>query len=194
MAHSFSSTPEVKKAAAGLSLTIAICGFVLTVIETASAAPKAEKNMSKLFKEHNNEVPLKTFAKQVWADYKKPIIFGTVTIAGLICSNVLSNKAYSQLASAYFTLDTSFRSYRAEVAKRYGAPEEHSIAVSSANQKIDDAVYDMQQLSDSVDGSVLFFDTQSCEYFVDRPENVIFKEQTHDGLTYYIIDTPFGRA
>lgn len=69
--------------------------------------------------------------------YAPSVIFGVLSLTGIVASNQILRKRNIALMAAYATLDKSFKEYRARVAEKYGDEEEKAIRFNIKAQDVE---------------------------------------------------------
>lgn len=114
-------------------------GVVATAILTAKATPKFEKELAKYdFKDVDKKEELMIKAKEGVKAYALAIGVGSISIACIIGSNVISTKHQASLIGAYATIDQSFKKYKGKLIEMYGKETHESIVDAIAAEKAEE--------------------------------------------------------
>ena len=122
--------------------------------------------------------------------YGPAIAIGAASIAALIGSHNIAKKRYISLASAYATLDTSFKKYRARLAERFGDDIEKEIRYGLKAEEVSNTVTDEKGKEKTVTETIKiadcpydcspdakWFDESSVYWVKDADQNLMFLNQ-----------------
>lgn len=161
----------------------AVC-FGLTVAFTIKSSFKAKAAITELKENTEDFVTKKDIVTTALPFYTQPLIFGSITIASIVGSQMLGIKSQASFIAGYTFLDQTFRRYREKVVGRYGADTDkeirNKIVVEDAKNVPITAydVWDSYSLLEDEDTSdkVLFYDRFGERFFTSTLAKVISAE------------------
>jgi hypothetical protein len=142
---------------------VTVIGICTTAILAAEETPKAIE----IYNHRNYENNKQTLVKVAKA-YMPAIISGAATIACAIASNRINTNRIKSLTTAYISLDTNFRNYKAATLALVGAETEKKIQEAAIEKDMDKPVVPEQQF--------IFYDRYSRRSIVSTCEDVITAE------------------
>ena len=105
---------------------VSVAGVITTAVLAAKETPKAKTLLEELKKE--NPEPTKfEIVKTVTPAYAPAIISGVLTIASIVGTTILSQRAQASLASSYALLDHNYRRYKEAVKEVFGEDADQKV-------------------------------------------------------------------
>lgn len=111
--------------------------------------------------------------------YAPAVVLGTISIAGIVASNNILRKRNVALASAYATVDKSFKEYRSRVVERFGDDVDKELRYNIKAKKIEEMIKDPESgkekkskttvnvAAPTVDDYARFFD-KTCRHYEEN--------------------------
>ena len=164
---------------------ISAIGVIATSVATAKAAPKAVQLLDEAKNEKGDELTILEKIKIVGPVYIPPIALGLSTIACIFSTNALSKRSQASMAGAYALLDSSYKEYKNKVRDIYGEEADSKIKEAVAKDQYEEREDNLPE------GTQLFFDYNTGQYFNATMDEVLQKFTTDDGLEGYIISVPW---
>jgi hypothetical protein len=163
---------------------IGAVGVIVTSIATAKVTPKAVLALEEAKAEKGEELTALEKVKVAGPVYIPPVALGLSTIACIFSANMLDRRTQASMAGAYALLDNSYKEYKRKLKDIYGEDADSKIKEAIAKEQ-----YDEQE--ELPEGTHLFFDYNSGQYFNATMDEVLQKFTTDDGLEGYIISMPW---
>lgn len=163
---------------------IGAIGVVVTSVATAKVAPKAARLLEEAEAEKGDELTFFEKVKVAGPTYIPPVALGLSTIACIFSANMLDQRTQASMAGAYALLDNSYKEYKNKVKEIYGEDADAKVKEAVANDKY-------EERDDLPEGTQLFFDYNTGQYFNATIDEVLQKFTTDDGLEGYIISMPW---
>lgn len=182
-----------------LLTAIGIAGFGLAIYKTATATPKALKNIEEEKKRQNEELHQQAIEngeetvpvidklkptdviKVTWKCYL-PVAVTAVLSAGCIIGGCSVNmKRNAALATAYTLSETALREYRDKVVETIGEKKEEAVRDSIAQDKVRNNPVKNNEIIITEKGNTLCYDAHAGRYFrsaidkIRRAENELNK-------------------
>lgn len=126
----------VKKESPIILGVIGAIGVAVTAVTVAKETPKAIDKWDDLHRHRNNVTKIEE-AKILIPSYKKSIIFGSVTIACIAGSTILSNKQRFAITSAYMMLDQAYKQYKDKVNDIFGEGSAREVDRELTREKLE---------------------------------------------------------
>lgn len=161
----------------------AVC-FGFTVAFTIKSSFKAKDAINKKQEESDEPLTKKEIVTTALPYYTQPLIFGSITIASIIGSQMLGIKSQASFIAGYTFLDQTFRKYREKVVERHGSKEDLEIKKEIMVEDAKDirihsySMLDDISLMEDMDESqpVLFYDMIGRRFFRSTLAKVISAE------------------
>ena len=185
----------LKKNSPEILAFVGVIGVVATVIvackETMNAGEIIDDTSDALDEIHSKEdekaqeETVKVYAKaslEFAKLYAPAVVLGTASIACLLASNGLLRKRNAALASAYASLDVSFKKYRKAVIDKYGKEEDQRLRFKTKDSIVEedgvdangDKKYKVTDYQMENSDYAKFFDEASYFWEKDPEANLMF--------------------
>lgn len=174
----------VKRNASTILTGLGCIGVVATTIMAVKATPKAlrlieeaeTKKGEKLTKWEKTRIAVPTYVPSV--------LIGLSTLACVVGSNILNQKAQASIISAYALLDQSYKDYRRKLKELYGKETDQEILNAIAIEKAEDQYISAEYFATNCDLSTeehsirpkIFYDEYSKRFFETTIEQVMTAE------------------
>lgn len=147
---------------------IGAAGVVLTSVLTAKETPKAAKKLEEVKK--NPECKKIDVLKTVVPCYIPAIVSGTITIASIVSSTIISKKTEASLTATCMMLDQGWRKYKGQVKKVIG--EKAHLDILDAQAKEDYVAQEVDKV-EVPDDRELYWE-EHVGYFLAKPIDLAF--------------------
>lgn len=159
-------------------------GVVATTITAVKATPKALRLIEEAEQNKGEELTKWEKTKIAAPTYAPSALLGLTTLACIVGSNVLNQKAQASIMSAYALLDQSYKDYRRKFKELYGEEQDQEITNAIAIEKAEDIGVRGSYLGTNCDLSLeesnsepqVFYDEHSGRYFESTVEQVLTAE------------------
>lgn len=174
----------VKRNASTILTGLGCIGVVATTIMAVKATPKAlrlieeaeTKKGEKLTKWEKTRIAVPTYVPSV--------LIGLSTLACVVGSNILNQKAQASIISAYALLDQSYKDYRRKLKELYGKETDQEILNAIVIEKAEDQYISAEYFATNCDLSTeehsirpkIFYDEYSKRFFETTIEQVMTAE------------------
>lgn len=161
-----------KKHSTVISTGLIISGLTATVMCAIKDTPKAEMIINDATKEKGEELTkiekTKLYAKSYW----RTIALGAATILLVVGSQVLKDKSYASLATAYTIAEKKVMDYKDAVKEAVGEKKSEEINELLTKKQLEEKRSKDTKIYDTNSGNTLFFDTWSGREFKSNMESV----------------------
>ena len=166
--------PFIVKHEPEILLSMGISGMIFSTIWAVKATVKTTKAVEDYKKKKNiDKITFKELFKLAWKDYIPSVISVGVSIPCLICSNVVSNKRYAALATAYTISETALTEYQAKTKELLGEKKAQQIREAVSADKVQKTYSGESQIIMTGNGESLFYEPLSGRYFKSNWNDIL---------------------
>lgn len=174
----------VKRNASTILTGLGCIGVVATTITAVKATPKALRLIEEAETKKGEKLTKWEKTRIAAPTYVPSALIGLSTLACVVGSNILNQKAQASIMSAYALLDQSYKDYRRKLKELYGEETDQEILNAIAIEKAEDQYISAGYFATNCDLSTeehssrpkIFYDEYSKRFFETTIEQVMAAE------------------
>lgn len=172
-------TSLLKKNSRVILTMVSVVGVVATAVTAAKATPKALELVKKKEEEKRAELDIVEKVKTMAPEYLCSALFGSVTVASILCANKIDGKAIAALTASGTAVRGYLKKYRDEVVKMFGTEVDEELNDKVCKKYADYHITD----SDIPDKKLIFVEPITGQRF-ERYEREVIDAEYHLNRNY----------